>query len=67
MLRGTLTFTIGGERRLLHAGDTYTIPADVPHDAVTGPDGAVVIDVFVPVRADWARFEKQTPAPPTWP
>ena len=67
MLRGSLTFTIGGERRLLKAGDSYNIPADVLHDAVTGPDGAVVIDVFAPVRADWARFSKEAPAPPVWP
>ena len=67
VLRGALTFTIGGERRLLHTGDTYNIPADVPHDVVTGTDGAVVIDVFAPMRADWARFIKETPVPPAWP
>src|SRR4051812_20239392 len=67
VLRGSLTFTIGGERRLLKAGDTYNIPAGIPHDAVTGPDGAVVIDVFAPVRSDWARFSKETVTRPVWP
>ena len=67
VLRGTLTFTVGGERRRLRAGDTYNIPADVPHDVVTGTEGAVVVDVFAPVRADWVRFVKETPAPPVWP
>jgi quercetin dioxygenase-like cupin family protein len=67
VLQGSMTFTIGGEKRLIRAGDTYNIPANVPHDAVAGPDGAVVIDVFSPVRADWARFAKLTPQPPVWP
>jgi quercetin dioxygenase-like cupin family protein len=67
ILQGSLTFTIGGETRLLHTGDTYNIPGGVPHDAVTGPDGAVVIDTFAPVRADWERFAKEAPEPPVWP
>ena len=67
VLKGTLTFTIGGERRELQTGDTYKIPGNVPHEVVTGPEGAVVVDVFSPVRADWSRF---TPIPvqsPVWP
>jgi quercetin dioxygenase-like cupin family protein len=67
VLQGSMTFTIGGERRELAAGDVYNIPADVPHAVVTGPDGAVVIDVFSPVRADWSRFEAVPPQPPRWP
>lgn len=67
VLQGTLTFTIGGERRALVAGDTYTIPSNVPHDVVTGPGGAVVLDVFAPVRADWSRFASEAPQPPRWP
>jgi len=67
VLQGSLTFTIGGERRDCVAGDTYVIPGNVPHDVVTGPGGAVVIDVFSPVRADWARFDPVAPSPPLWP
>jgi quercetin dioxygenase-like cupin family protein len=67
VLQGSLTFTIGGETRLIRAGDTYNIPGGVPHDAVAGPDGTVVIDVFSPVRADWSRFEKRSPRAPVWP
>jgi quercetin dioxygenase-like cupin family protein len=67
VLQGSMTFTIGGERRDLGPGDMYTIPANVPHDVVTGPEGAVVIDVFSPVRADWSRFEPLAPRPPRWP
>lgn len=67
VLKGSMVFTIGGERRALAAGDTYIIPANVRHDAVTGPGGAVVVDVFAPVRADWKRFEPRRPEPPIWP
>ncbi|MGH8186097.1 MAG: cupin domain-containing protein [Steroidobacteraceae bacterium] len=67
VLQGSVTFTIGGERRDLVAGDTYVIPGNVPHDVVTGPSGAVVVDVFSPVRADWSRFEPGEPCLPQWP
>jgi quercetin dioxygenase-like cupin family protein len=67
VLQGSVTFTIGGERRDLVVGDTYVIPGNVPHDVVTGPSGAVVVDVFAPVRADWARFEPTAPSRPLWP
>jgi quercetin dioxygenase-like cupin family protein len=67
VLRGSLVFEIGGERRRLVAGDTYNIPADVPHNVTAGPEGCVAVDVFSPVRADWARFEALAPARPAWP
>jgi quercetin dioxygenase-like cupin family protein len=67
VLKGSLVFTIGGERGELVAGDTYNIPADVPHDVAAGPDGAVVIDVFSPVRADWEKFQPGPPIAPLWP
>jgi quercetin dioxygenase-like cupin family protein len=67
VLKGTMTFTIGGEKRDLAAGDTYCIPGNVPHEALTGPDGAVVIDCFAPVRADWKKFAPEAPSRPVWP
>ena len=46
---------VHGRRRdaELGPGGTWRIPSDLPHHAVAGPDGAVVIDIFSPVRADW--------------
>jgi quercetin dioxygenase-like cupin family protein len=67
VLKGSLTFRIGDERRELVAGDTYVIPADVPHDVAAGDQGAVVIDVFSPIRADWGKFTPGTPLRPLWP
>ena len=67
VLKGSMRFNIGGESREIGAGDTYNIPANLAHDAAAGPDGAVVIDVFAPTRADWRRFAPGTPCPPRWP
>ena len=67
VLKGSMTFTIGGERRELLAGDTYNIPANVVHGVVAGAEGGVAIDVFSPVRSDWSRFTPLPPAPAAWP
>lgn len=67
VLRGSLTFTIGGETRELGTGDTYNIPGGVVHQAVAGAEGAVVIDTFAPVRSDWATHPKLDPRAPIWP
>ena len=60
-LEGSITFTVGEEQRELKPGGTWRIPSDVPHDAVAGPEGAIVIDIFAPVRADWASLPAQPP------
>jgi quercetin dioxygenase-like cupin family protein len=67
VIEGTIDFEIGGERRLLNAGDTYVIPGNVPHEAIAGPKGCVLIDVFAPIRADWQGHEPQQPRLPKWP
>ena len=63
---GEVTFTIDGESRRLGPGGTWRIPSDRPHDVVAGSDGAVVLDVFSPVRSDWT-FPLLEPRPPVWP
>lgn len=67
VLKGTMRFVIGDETRDLAAGDVYVIPGGTPHEATAGPDGAVVIDVFAPIRADWHRFTPQPTQTPIWP
>lgn len=67
ILQGKLIFTIGGETRELGPGDTYVIPGDVPHSAVSGPEGAVAIDVFSPPRDDWEQLERPAPRRASWP
>jgi unsaturated pyranuronate lyase len=67
VLRGAVTMVIGGEEKLLHVGDAYAIPSNVPHLARTGPEGATVIDVFAPIREDWEDAERLEPSPGGWP
>ncbi len=67
VLSGSLTFRVGDESRDLGPGGTWCIPANTPHEVTTGPNGAVVIDVFAPARADWSAFEPQAPRAPRWP
>ena len=64
---GSLTFRIGDESRELGPGDTWSIPSGAPHEVRAGPEGAVVIEAFVPARADWSRLERLEPAEPRWP
>jgi quercetin dioxygenase-like cupin family protein len=67
VIKGTIEFRVGSEKRVLQAGDTYLIPSHVPHEAVAGPEGATVTDVFAPVRADWADLKRAEPSPGDWP
>jgi quercetin dioxygenase-like cupin family protein len=67
VLRGSIRFRIGDEERELGPGGTWNIPSNMPHSATAGPDGASVIDVFAPVRSDWAALERQEPRRGRWP
>ena len=67
VITGSLTFTIGDETRQLGPGGTWRIPSDTFHQVEVGPDGAVVIDVFSPIRSDWDALPSQPASPPPWP
>lgn len=67
VLKGEITMTIAGASRALHAGETYVIPSNVRHSALASSAGATVIDVFAPVRADWATKERRPAAAGNWP
>lgn len=67
VLKGRVTMVIGGEAKELGTGDAYTIPSDVPHSARTGPEGATVVDVFAPIRADWEKAPRLAPSRGGWP
>ena len=53
VIRGQVTFTVGDETRTFGPGGTWRVPSMTPHGALTGPDGATVVDVFNPIREDW--------------
>ncbi len=67
VLAGEMIFTIDGETRTLGPGGTWRILSDIPHGVTAGPNGAVVIDVFTPVRADWDTLPAIEDASPRWP
>jgi quercetin dioxygenase-like cupin family protein len=67
VIRGEMDFRVGDERRVLGPGETWRIPSNTPHEATAGPEGAVVIDVFAPVRADFREMQPLEPRPPRWP
>ena len=58
LLRGSLTFTVGGETKELQPGAMWVIPGDTPHEVVAGPDGATLAELFAPPRADWGGLER---------
>ena len=66
VVTGSVTFTVDGETRELGPGGTWRIPSNRPHDVVTGPDGALVIDIFAPVREDWEAMPRLEPRPVRW-
>ena len=65
LIRGSLTFTIGGETKELRPGALWVIPADVPHTVTAGPEGAALAELFAPPRADWGGLERLPAAPVT--
>jgi quercetin dioxygenase-like cupin family protein len=67
VVSGSVTFTVDGETRTLGPGGTWRIPSNRPHDVVTGPDGALVVDVFAPAREDWGAMPHLAPRPVAWP
>ena len=67
VLSGEMVFRVGDEERLLRPGGTWRILSGVPHSAVAGPEGAVVIDVFSPTREDWHALEPLGVSAPRWP
>ena len=66
VIDGQIRFRIDGEERVLGPGGTWRILGDTPHEALAGPDGAVVIDVCSPIRDDWDHLETFE-QPPLWP
>jgi len=66
-IAGSITITLDGASRTFGPGGTWRILADHPHVAVAGPEGAVAIEAFSPVRDDWADRRVLDLRPPDWP
>ncbi len=64
LLKGSLTFRIGDERRELRPGAMWVIPGSTPHDVVAGPEGAFLVELFAPPRTDWGELPRLEPRTP---
>ena len=53
MLRGTQVLIVDGEEHALGPMQGYALPGGVEHSAYCGPEGALVVDIFQPVREDY--------------
>jgi quercetin dioxygenase-like cupin family protein len=53
ILSGSITMIVGDESHACGPMDAFVMPGGVEHGATAGPDGATVLDVFVPVREDY--------------
>ncbi len=49
---GSVRFTVGGETVILRAGESLSIPPNVPHSAEALEDSTAV-ETFSPPRRDW--------------
>jgi quercetin dioxygenase-like cupin family protein len=53
VLRGMQALVVNGDAHELGPLEGYVLPGGVEHSAYCGPDGALVLDVFRPVREDY--------------
>ena len=53
VLRGMQALVVDGKAHELGPHEGYVLPGGVEHSAYCGPDGALVLDVFRPVRDDY--------------
>ena len=53
VLRGMQALVVDGVAHELGPMEGYVLPGGVEHSAYCGPEGALVIDVFSPVREDY--------------
>jgi quercetin dioxygenase-like cupin family protein len=55
LLEGTGTRTQDGERLAVRKGDFWQTPGGVEHTFEAGPEGATVLDIFSPPRAEYRK------------
>jgi len=53
VLRGMQALVVDGVAHELEPFEAYVLPGGVEHSAYCGPEGALVLDIFTPVREDY--------------
>jgi quercetin dioxygenase-like cupin family protein len=56
LLKGKMELTIGDEVRIVEPGSMFLIPSNVYHKAVAINGPVLALDVFSPVREDYAEL-----------
>ncbi|HLU99660.1 MAG TPA: cupin domain-containing protein [Acidobacteriota bacterium] len=59
VVKGKLRFRIGNQTQTLGPGSLYLIPSNVPHEVTVIEGPAVALDVFAPVREEYAYENEQ--------
>jgi quercetin dioxygenase-like cupin family protein len=59
VVEGSMVLNLAGDERTLQPGDAYAIPGGVPHRAVGGPNGCLVLDAFNPPREEYLERARQ--------
>jgi quercetin dioxygenase-like cupin family protein len=55
LIEGTAIRYQGGEEIAVKKGDFWRTPGNVPHTMKAGPEGARVLDIFSPPRAEYRK------------
>ena len=63
VLRGMQALVVDGVAHELGPLEGYVLPGGIEHSAYCGPDGALVLDVFQPVREDYLERWQALPQP----
>jgi quercetin dioxygenase-like cupin family protein len=62
VLEGMQALVVDGVAHEMEALEAYVLPGGVEHSAYCGPEGALVLDVFTPVREDYQeRWHAEAP------
>ena len=59
VLRGMQALVVDGVAHEMGPMEGYVVPGGVEHSAYSGPEGALVLDVFQPVRDDYRERWEQ--------
>jgi unsaturated pyranuronate lyase len=62
VLEGMQALVVDGIAREMGPFEAYVLPGGIEHSAYCGPEGALVLDIFTPVREDYAeRWHAEAP------
>lgn len=60
VIKGSVVFRLGEEKRALEAGVGVVIPANTPHAVVIGIEPTEIWDLWVPVREDYLNPDSRS-------